>query len=73
MRSHFHAPVGELEWTVNAYTLSYAVRAARTGPTETGATETGAARTGEAGSGEAAALATVETGVRTPGETVGAR
>jgi EmrB/QacA subfamily drug resistance transporter len=25
MRSHFKAPVGELEWTVNAYTLSYAV------------------------------------------------
>ncbi|HTT91076.1 MAG TPA: MFS transporter [Acidimicrobiales bacterium] len=25
MRSHFHVPVSELEWTVNAYTLSYAV------------------------------------------------
>ena len=25
MRSHFRAPIGELEWTVNAYTLSYAV------------------------------------------------
>jgi EmrB/QacA subfamily drug resistance transporter len=25
MRSHFHVPVSELEWTVSAYTLSYAV------------------------------------------------
>jgi EmrB/QacA subfamily drug resistance transporter len=25
MRSHFHVPVSELEWTVGAYTLSYAV------------------------------------------------
>jgi EmrB/QacA subfamily drug resistance transporter len=25
MRAHFHAPVGGLEWTVNAFTLSYAV------------------------------------------------
>jgi EmrB/QacA subfamily drug resistance transporter len=25
MRAHFRAPIGELEWTVNAYTLSYAV------------------------------------------------
>ena len=25
MRSHFHVPVSELEWTVSAYTLSYTV------------------------------------------------
>ncbi len=47
--------------------------AARTGAPQTGAARTGEAGTGEAGSGEAAPLAMVETGVGTPGETVGAR